>query len=138
MESLWKKGLRAWVWAVVANLVVWWLGVSLLTIPPDFPPLAGAGPTIFFTSVGAVGAVLVLALLRRLSDRPAALFRRIAVAFLLLSFVPDLLLLTEGGRDAVPGVTVPGVVVLMVMHVVAAVIIIRVLVGGGEAAEETA
>jgi len=136
MESLWKRGLKALVWAVVANLVVWWLGVSLLTIPSEFPPLAGAAPTVFFTTVGAVGAVLVFALLRRVSDRPALVFRRVAVVFLLLSFIPDLLLLTEGGRDAVPGVTVPGVAVLMIMHVVAAVIIIRALAGDGAVTEE--
>ena len=137
MESIWKSGLKALVWANLANAAVWWVGVSVLPVPADFPPLAGVGPTLFFTSVGAVGAVAVYAVVRRTSSRPAILFRRIAALVLLLSFIPDLALLTEGGREAVPGVTVPGVVLLMVMHVVAAGVIVQVLVGwqGGGSVE---
>ena len=135
MDSIWKTGFKALVWADLANAAVWWMGVSVLSVPPEFPPLAGVGPTIFFTSMGAAGAVGVYAVLRRISDRPAILFRRIAGIVLLLSFIPDLLLLTGGGREAVPGVTVPGVILLMIMHVVAAGVIVQVLVGSGSAEE---
>ncbi|MDX1568451.1 MAG: hypothetical protein R3223_11665, partial [Longimicrobiales bacterium] len=69
MESIWKTGLKALVWANLANAVVWWMGVSVLPVPSGFPPLAGVGPTLFFTSVGAVGAVAVHAVLRRASSR---------------------------------------------------------------------
>lgn len=130
MEPLWKRGLNALVFAVVGNLVVRWLGVALLPVPSDFPPLAGAGPTIFFTAVGALGAVAVLAILRRVGSRPGFLFRRVAAVVLLFSFIPDLWLLTAGGRDAVPGANAPSVILLMMLHVVAAGIIVWALTGG--------
>lgn len=40
MEPIWNTGLKA-------------LGGADLANAPDFPPLAGVGPTLFFTSVGA-------------------------------------------------------------------------------------
>lgn len=131
MTAVLRRAFRAVVWAVLANLLVWWGGVSTLDIPSDFPPLAGSGPTIFFTTVGAVGAVAVHATLRRLARRPDTLFRRVAVVVLVLSFLPDLWLLTDGARESVPGVTVSGVALLMLMHVVAAAVIVWVLTGGG-------
>ena len=44
-ESLWIAGLKAVGGAVIATLAVRWLGVTVLTIPPEFLPLAGPGPT---------------------------------------------------------------------------------------------
>lgn len=136
MGPLWKRGVNATVFAAVGNLVVWWLGVSLLPIPADFPPLAGAGPTIFFTTVGALGAAAVFAIVRRVGNRPGFLFRRIAAVVLLFSFIPDLWLLTASGRDAVPGANAPAVILLMILHVVAAGVIVWALTGGEGEREE--
>jgi hypothetical protein len=52
------------------------------------------------------------------------MFTRVAVVVLLLSFVPDVLLL-----QADPAATVPAVIVLMVMHVVVAVVCVASLTG---------
>ncbi|MDH3208189.1 MAG: DUF6069 family protein [Gemmatimonadota bacterium] len=131
-ESLWIAGLKAVGGAVIATLAVRWLGVTVLTIPPEFLPLAGPGPTIFFTTVSGVAAVGVFALVRRLSSRPVSLFRKIAGVVLVLSFLPDLGLLSEGAADAFPGATPAGVSVLMLMHVVAAAVIVWVLTGAGD------
>lgn len=131
MDSFWKKALGAVVGSVLANVGVWWIGVSTLTIPSDFPPLAGPGPTIFFTTVGGIGAVVVFTLLRRMSSRPREHFRLVALIVLILSFIPDLLLLSEGAGESVPGVTLPGVALLMVLHLVAAAVIVWALTGGG-------
>ena len=117
-------GLKALVGSIVATSVVRWAAVATLDIPIEFPPLAGPGPTIFFTAVGALGAIAVFAVLRRRSHRPEYLFRWIALGVLLLSFPADLWLLSDGAAGAFPGATPTGVTVLMVMHVVAAAVIV--------------
>ncbi len=129
--GLWRTGLKALVAALVATLLVRWVGVSVLDIPLEFPPLAQAGPTVFFTTVSALGAIAVFAIVRRRARAPARLFRGIAAAVLILSFIPDLWLLSEGAGAIFPGGTVPGVGLLMLMHVVAASVIVWVLTKGG-------
>ena len=128
-SGFWTRAATAVVGAILANLAVWWLGVTFVDVPSGFPPLDGPGPTIFFTAVGAVGAVVVYKLVSAFSSSPDSVFRGIAVVVLLLSFVPDAWLLSAGGREAVPGATAPAVAVLATMHVVAAVIIVAALTG---------
>jgi hypothetical protein len=125
----WTAGLRALIGSVLANLVVWAGGNLLFDIPEAFEPLAGPGPTIFLTVVGTIGAVLAFVVVRRVATRPVPVFRMVAAGALLVSFIPDVLLLTEQGAANFPGATVPGVVLLILMHVVAAAIIVRCLEG---------
>jgi hypothetical protein len=120
--------------ALVATLLIRVLALAVLDVSPEFPPLAGPGPTIFFTVIAALAAVCVHALVRRTSKRPDALFRRIALVVLVFSFLPDLWLLTEGAREAFPGASATGVGVLMAMHVAAAAAIVWALTGGANAA----
>jgi hypothetical protein len=101
--------------AVIANSLIRLAAVALLQPDPAFQPLT-PGPPAFLTFVGVLGAVVVFGLLAWLTRRPITLFRRIAVIVLLLSFVPDVLMLITGFN---PGTTVPNVLVLMLMHVVA-------------------
>ncbi len=123
-KPLWASALSGLAGALIATLAVRSAALATLDIPAEFPPLAGPGPTIFLTSVGALGAVGVFAALRRVSDRPEALFRRIALIVLLASFVPDLWLLSEGASGAFPGATPAGVATLMLMHLLAAAAIV--------------
>ena len=99
--------------AVVVNVVIRTVAVSVFGIGEGFQPL-GVGPTVFFTVVGVAGAVVVFGLLLRFVRRPVRLFRRVALAVLLVSLVPDLLLLFTG---SIPGTTVGGVATLMLEHV---------------------
>jgi hypothetical protein len=126
-SSLGRATLRALVVAISATLAVWWLAVTALAIPAEFPPLAGPAPTIFFTVIGTLGAAGVLGIVRRRATHPAATFRRIALMALVLSFLPDLWLLS--GSSSFPGVTSTGVGVLMVLHIVAALTIVWGLIG---------
>ncbi len=126
-DRLWVAGLKALVGSIIATLTVRLAAVATLDIPTDFPPLAGPAPTIFFTAVGALGATAVFGVVRRRSDRPEYLFRWIALGVLLLSFLPNLLLLGDGAAGTFPGVTPTGVGVLMLMHVVAAAVIVWLL-----------
>lgn len=99
--------------AVVVNVVIRTVAVSVLGIGEDFQPL-GAGPTVFFTVVGVTGAVVVFGVMLRFARRPVRLFRRVALVVLLVSLVPDLLLLVT---NSIPGTTVAGVGTLMLEHV---------------------
>ena len=134
-KSPWLAALIAIGGALAATLLIRFLALAVLEVPPEFPPLAGPGPTIFFTLVSGLAAVSVYALVRRMSKRPDALFRRIALVVLLFSFLPDLWLLTEGAREAFPGTTWTGVSILMAMHVGAAAAIVWALTGGASASE---
>ena len=45
-------GLQTVLASVVGTLAVRAVALAVLGIPPEFPPLAGPGPTIFLTVVG--------------------------------------------------------------------------------------
>jgi hypothetical protein len=134
-KSLWLAALVAIGGALLATLTIRAVALGVLDVPPEFPPLDGPGPTIFFTVVSATAAVCVYALVRRMSRLPHALFRRIALVVLLFSFLPDLWLLSEGAQDAFPGATWAGIATLMAMHVGAAAAIVWALTGGASPIE---
>jgi hypothetical protein len=135
-ESLWPAGVRAVSGALLATLGIWLIAVAVLEIPPEFLPLAGPGPTVFFTAMGGLGAVGVFGLLRRSSSPPAGQFRVIAGVVLVLSFVPDLWLLSDSAVEVFPGATPAGVGVLMTMHFAAAAMIVWGLTGRPVSEEE--
>ena len=122
--NLWWVGLQTIVGAVIATLVVRAAAMAVLDIPAAFPPLAAPGPTIFLTVVGVFGGVGVFAAVCRWASQPIRLFRIIVAVALLVSFVPDILLLTS---DAFPGTTVASVSTLMFQHLVAAAIVVWML-----------
>src|SRR5262245_33092727 len=107
--------------SVVANVIIWLIAKAVLNIPPRFAPLADPGSVIVLTIIGVTGAVIVFAIVSRFARHPIKLFRIIALVVLLLSFLPDIGLLT------IPGMSTPAVIVLMLMHVVAAAISVGLL-----------
>ncbi len=111
--------------AVVVNVVIRTVAVSLLGIGEGFLPL-GVGPTVFFTVAGMVGAVVVFGMMLRFARRPVRLFRRVALVVLVVSLVPDVLMLFSG---SMPGTTVAGVITLMVEHVASWAVAVGVLAG---------
>ena len=115
-----RGGLAAAV-AVLANAAVVLVAQSL-GVAPGFRALT-LPPVIFLSALGAVGATAVYWGLARRTADPDRTFVRIATAVLVLSFVPDFALL---GAD--PSATVPGVVLLMLMHVVVAAAVVGLLV----------
>jgi hypothetical protein len=109
--------------AIVANVLIRQIATAVLQPDPMFMPLSFPVP-IVFTFIGVLGAVIVYALVARFSRRPIRLFRRIALITLLVSFIPDILMLITGFN---PGTTAANVVVLMLMHVVAWAISVQML-----------
>jgi hypothetical protein len=108
--------------AVIANLLVYLLGSVVVGYNPQFIVLANASGTILFTVVPAIVAVLVYAALMRFTSNPARIFTNIAVVVLIVSLIPDLTYI-----PSVPGATSGQIAVLMLMHVVAAIVIVSML-----------
>ena len=108
-----RRGFVAVALSLVANALVLTLVLASGVVQP-FTPLSYP-PVLFLSGVGAVGATLVYGLLSTRVENPDRTFLRVAVAVLVLSFLPDIGLLFVD-----PQATIPGVVVLLVMHVVVA------------------
>jgi hypothetical protein len=115
-------GLATVAAAVIANLLVFLLGSVVVGYNPQFIVLANASGTILFTVVPAIVAVLVYAALMRFTSNPARIFTNIAVVVLIVSLIPDLTYI-----PSVPGATSGQIAVLMLMHVVAAIVIVSML-----------
>jgi hypothetical protein len=109
--------------AILANAIIWQIAVAILQPDPLFVPLSMPAP-IFFTLFGVLGAVIVFALVGRFSQRPIWLFNRIAFVTLLITFIPDVLMLLTGFN---PGTMVANVLALMLMHIVAWAITVYML-----------
>lgn len=118
-----KVGALAIVASVVANLLIRIIFVNVLGIGQEFMPL-GWGPPIIFTIMGVLGAVIVFAIIARFAKRPMRLFRNIALVVLVLSLVPDIMLLNA---NSMPGTSLGSVIGLMLMHVAAGAITIWLL-----------
>lgn len=115
-------GLGTVVAAVIANLLVYALGSVVVGYDPGFVVLANPSGTILFTVVPAIVAVLLYAVLMRFSADPARVFTNIAVVVLIVSLIPDLTYI-----PSVPGATSGQTATLMLMHVVAAGVIVWML-----------
>jgi hypothetical protein len=115
-------GLGTVAAAVLANLLVYVLGSAVVGYDPQFVVLANASGTILFTVVPAIVAVLLYAALMRFTSNPARIFTNIAVVVLVLSLIPDLTYI-----PSVAGATSGQTAILMLMHVVAAVVIVSAL-----------
>ncbi len=116
-------GPLAVIAATLANVVLQQLAVAVLNPDPAFIPLTFAAP-IVFTVVGVLGAVIVYAIIGRFSRQPIPLFGRVALVALVVSFIPDILMLITGFN---PGTTAANVAVLALMHVVAWAIAVGML-----------
>jgi hypothetical protein len=115
-------GLGTVAAAVIANLLVYALGGVFVGYDPGFVVLANASGTVLFTVVPAIVAVLLYAVLMRFTSSPARIFTNIAVVVLILSLIPDLTYI-----PSVPGASAGQTAILMVMHVVAAAVIVGML-----------
>jgi Family of unknown function (DUF6069) len=118
--SLWLLGVLAIVGSAVVNWLVDSLIVAFLPISAEFSDLQilKVEP---FTIVGALGAVLVFAVVDRLSSHPNRVYWWVATCVLLLSAVPDIAMLSG------PGATPLAVSALFFLHITTYVVCVGVL-----------
>jgi hypothetical protein len=105
------------VGGLVINTVIATLARALFDIPSEFQqltlPVYG-----FLTVVGAIVGAIGWHLIATRSRNAAGVLRVLVPTVLVLSLIPDVLLLVT---DSQPGTTTAGVVALMLMHVGVAV-----------------
>ena len=127
ISKLWWVGLVAAAAASIANLIFFWVTKSVFDIPYIIPMGGPSGPLtampaaliIVFSTVPAVGATILLAILSKVASRPMRVFWIISVVVFVLSFV-----LPIGLPSTVASSTRIG---LALMHVIAAAVIVGVL-----------
>ncbi len=119
---LWAGPLAA-VSAAIANTIVYVVAYGLGAMPQDVVVEGSGpitlGPVIFASVVGAVGAVVIFAIVTLLARRrPIQTFNIVAAVALVLSFYTPF---------TIPEAPVAMVATLLLMHVVAGVVIVGVL-----------
>jgi hypothetical protein len=108
--------------AVPLDLAIEALARQAFAVSPDFPPFQGSVAP--YTAGGVILAAVVYAVLRRFVRDADRVYVRLAIVTLVLSWIPDVALLFINE----PGASVPAVASLMVMHAVAAAIVVASLV----------
>ena len=108
--------------AVPLDLAIEAFARQAFAVSPDFPPFQGSVAP--YTAGGVVLAGVAFGVLRRFVRGAARVYVRLAIVALVLSWIPDVALLFINE----PGATVPAVASLMVMHAVAAAIVVTLLV----------
>ena len=116
LKKLWWVGPLTVLAAIIGVLIVRSVAMAVLQ-PPYGPGLAMIVIPIVLTIVLCTGAVLVFALVGRFAKNPVRTYLIIAVIFLVISFLPDLMVPSMG--VAMPGATWGYAITLMIMHVVA-------------------
>lgn len=114
-----KRGGLAITLAAIANVILYYVADAVLAVPPGFRPFHPVRVALL-TILGGLGAVGAYAIVERKAEDPPRTFVTVAIVALLLSFIPDVLLLVTDQQ----GATIGGVATLMIMHTVAAVILV--------------
>jgi uncharacterized membrane protein YozB (DUF420 family) len=99
---------------------------AVTDLPSNFPPLQ-FGPIAIFTAIGVALGVIVFAIISRAARQPARTFRIVALIALLVSLVPNILLMINPTAAPVPGGSTPAFGMLMIFHVIAALVSVPVL-----------
>jgi Kef-type K+ transport system membrane component KefB len=117
-----RLGLATVVAATFANVLVYFLGAAIIGYDPTFVVLANVGGVLFFTIPAAIIAVLLYAVLLRTVDNPERTFAIISAVVLVLSVIPDVTYI-----PTVAGSSNAQTAVLILMHIVAAAVIVGML-----------
>jgi hypothetical protein len=117
-----RIGLGTVVAAVVANVLVYFVGDAVVGYDPEFVVLANVSGTILFTLVAAIGAVLVYGALLRYAGNPARTFSVISAVVFVVTLIPDFTYIPSQA-----GATNGQTATLVAMHVVAAAVIVWML-----------
>src|ERR1700737_744558 len=116
------RGLGTVVTAVLANALFYYLGGALVTYDTDFVVLSNPSGAIIFTVVPAIVAVLLYAGLLRFTSHAVGLFTGISAITFVVTLIPDFMYI-----PTVPGSSNEQTAILVLMHVIAAAVIVRLL-----------
>lgn len=117
-----RLGLATVAAAVFANTLVYFIGGALVAYVPQFLPLTNASGEIVFTLPAAVVAVLLYAALLRFARNPARVFTIVSAVVFVITLIPDFTYI-----PTVPGATGAQTAILVLMHIVAASVIVWML-----------
>ncbi len=117
-----RVGVATVVAAVIANVLVYFVGSAIVTYDPEFVILSNVSGAVIFTLLSAIGAVLVYAALLRFSRNPARVFMIISAVVFVVTLIPDFTYI-----PTVPGASDGQTTILVLMHVAAAIVIVRML-----------
>jgi hypothetical protein len=106
------------VLTIVANLIVRWIGMLLLPVDPTFMPLATWQPTVIFTTMFLVLATIVFLIINAFTSNPPRVFNIVALIALIVSLIPDFMLLINPSAMPLGTPTLGAVMILIVMHIV--------------------
>ena len=123
LKKLWWVGPLTVLTAIIGVLIVRTIAVAVLPLP-HAPGLAMIMLPIVLTLILCTGGVLVFALIGRFAKNPVRMYVIISSIFLLVSFLPDI---------AVVSAPFPGAgwfysITLMIMHMVAGFITVYMLI----------
>jgi hypothetical protein len=118
-QALLRAGAAMIAVAVVANTIIWAISAAILQPPAEFQPLANPVLAIVFTVLYLIPAVLVYALVVRVAAAPLRRYRLIALVALLLSCIPNLMVVLDPSTAPMPGFTAERSLALAVMHIAA-------------------
>jgi hypothetical protein len=124
LGHLWWVGLLTIIVSALINFMIALITQTLTTVSPAFTPLQ-APVFVTWTVIGCVGAIIVFALLARLTRRPIRNFQITALVVLLISLIPDFMV---GVLRPFPTTTPLTVGALMLMHIATALVCVGLLV----------
>ena len=112
----------ALVIAIPLDLAIEAFARQAFAVSPEFEPFQGTVAP--YTAGGIVLAGATFAVIERFFRDATGVFVRLSIVALLLSWIPDVALLVINE----PGASVPAVASLMVMHAVAAAVVVTLFV----------
>ena len=112
----------ALVIAIPLDLAIEAFARQAFAVSPEFEPLQGTVAP--YTAGGLILASATFAVVQRFFRDAVGVYVRLAIVALVLSWIPDVALLFINE----PGATVPAVASLMVIHAVAAAVVVTLLV----------
>ena len=108
--------------AVAANVLAYFIASTVVAYNAEFLPLASVGGAIIMTLAPAIVAVLLYAALLRFTRHPARIFTITSAIVFIISLIPVFTYI-----PTVPGATNAQTATLVLMHAVAASVIVALL-----------
>jgi hypothetical protein len=121
-----RAGVNSVLAALVANLIVRFILGALLDLPAEFAPLQ-YGAIAFLTILGTSAGAVVFALLASRVRNPIRTYWIVAMVVLVLSIMPNFVMMANPGMMPFPGGSALTFGVLIVFHVVAGLVSVWVL-----------